>query len=266
MRVAILNISMRFCSFFLISGITVASAASLPSAQLKRKPAVVATIGTVTRTDNNTGRIVRSVVIEPRQIAPRVIESFSTVELKPVSQTVIGDLVDKASSEHGVDPLLVAAIIHVESGFNPNALSPKGAEGLMQLMPETGRRWGAHNAFNPEENIRAGVRYFKYLQDMFKDDRLALAAYNAGENAVQRYGWIPPYQETVEYVYRVGRKYGENRRAASVLAKTMPLKAKVEVATAYSTSAESPQKEVLPSYRPVEYYVDSEGKLFLKTR
>lgn len=252
---------MRFCSLFLIGG-TFAFAASLPPAQSRRKPAPLASIGTVTKTDNNTGRIVRSVVIAPRVVAPRVVDNFA-VEFK-VDQTALVDLVGNASTEHGVDPLLVSAIIHVESGYNPNALSPKGAEGLMQLMPETGRRWGARNAFNPEENIRAGVRYFRYLQDMFKDDRLALAAYNAGENAVQKYGGIPPYLETVEYVYKVGKKYGENRRSASVQAKIIPPKTKV--ATAAVEPMDTAPKENIPIYRPVEYYVDSEGKLFLKTR
>ncbi len=262
MLVAFTNISMRFCSLFLIGG-TLAFSASLPSAQTRRKPAPLATIGTVTKTDNNTGRIVRSVVIEPRVVAPRMIDTFA-VEFKKVDQTALVDLVGNASSEHGVDPLLVSAIIHVESGYNPNAISPKGAEGLMQLMPETGRRWGARNAFNPEENIRAGVRYFRYLQDMFKDDRLALAAYNAGENAVQKYGGIPPYLETVEYVYKVGRKYGENRRSASVQAKVIPVKPKA--VTAAVEAKDTAPKENIPIYRPVEYYVDSEGKLFLKTR
>ena len=261
MRVALRNIFMRLCTLFLIGG-TVVFAASLPSAQSRRKPAPLAAIGTVTKTDNNTGRIVRSVVIEPRIVVPRLVDNFA-VEFKKVDQTVLGDIVGNASSEHGVDPLLVSAIIHVESGYNPNAISPKGAEGLMQLMPETGRRWGARNAFNPEENIRAGVKYFRYLQDMFKDDRLALAAYNAGENAVQKYGGIPPYLETVEYVYKVGKKYGENRRSASVQAKIIPPKPKAAVAAELKDNA---PKESIPSYRPVEYYVDSEGKLFLKTR
>ena len=255
---------MRFCSLFLILG-ALASAAGLPSAaQSRRNQAPSAIIGTVTKTDNYTGRIVRSVVIKSKVVAPLALDPLGASEFKRVNQTAIVDMVDKTSSEHGVDPLLVAAIIQVESGYNPNALSPKGAEGLMQLMPETGRRWGVRDAFNPEENIRAGVRYFRYLQDMFKDDRLALAAYNAGENAVQRYGWIPPYQETVEYVYKVGKKYGENRRAALVQAKTIPQKPKTE--TASVAVKDSEPKENLPSYRPVEYYVDNEGKLFLKTR
>ena len=272
MREALVNIFMRLCNLMAIFGLLlvppIAFGASLPSAQPKRKPATVASIGTVTRMDAATGRVVRSVVIQPRQVMPRVVDlaAIASAAAKPVDHFTIGEFVKKASSEHGVDPLLVSAIIHVESGYNPRALSPKGAEGLMQLMPETGRRWGARDAFDPEDNIRAGVRYLRYLQDMFKDDRLALAAYNAGENAVLRYGWIPPYQETVEYVYKVGKKYGENRRIAGVQAKA-EVKPKPDV-TASETKPEAREevKESAPSYRPVEYYVDEEGKLFLKTR
>ena len=270
MRLAFVNIFMRLCSLILVLGLPftlqIAFGASLPSAQTKRKLTPVASIGTVTRMDSATGRVVRSVVIQPRQVLPTIVDasSNSNATAKPVDYSMIGEFVKKASTEHGVDPLLVSAIIHVESGYNPRALSPKGAEGLMQLMPETGRRWGARDAFDPEDNIRAGVRYLRYLQNMFKDDRLALAAYNAGENAVQRYGWIPPYQETVEYVYKVGKKYGENRRVAGVQAKA-DVKSKPEAAATKPETKEE-AKESGPRYRPVEYYVDDEGKLFLKTR
>ena len=268
MQVAFLNIFMRFRDLILAVGLLLAVphafGASLPQVQAKRKLAPVASIGTVTRMDSATGRVVRSVVIQPRQVLPRLMDSPAALA-KPIDYSTIGEFVRKASSEHGVDPLLVSAIIHVESGYNPRALSPKGAEGLMQLMPETGRRWGAKDAFDPEDNIRAGVRYLRYLQDMFKDDRLALAAYNAGENAVQRYGWIPPYQETVEYVYKVGKKYGENRRIAGVQAKA-ELKPKLEAQSDLKPVTNEGAKDNVPRYRPVEYYVDEEGKLFLKTR
>ena len=269
MQVGILNIFMRFRDPILAVGLVLAVShafgASLPQVQSKRKLAPVASIGTVTRMDSTTGRVVRSVVIQPRQVFARSMEAASNAVTKPIDYSMIGEFVKKASTEHGVDPLLVSAIIHVESGYNPRALSPKGAEGLMQLMPETGRRWGAKDAFDPEDNIRAGVRYLRYLQDMFKDDRLALAAYNAGENAVQRYGWIPPYQETVEYVYKVGKKYGENRRIAGVQAKA-ELKPKLEAQADLKPDTREGAKENVPRYRPVEYYVDEEGKLFLKTR
>jgi len=105
------------------------------------------------------------------------------------------------------DVTLVAALIHVESAFNPKAVSPKGAYGLMQLLPETARRFGLtkkKDLFDPKKNLEAGVRYLKWLADRFGGDaEKILAAYNAGEGAVQRFGGIPPYQETQSYVQKI---------------------------------------------------------------
>jgi soluble lytic murein transglycosylase-like protein len=114
-------------------------------------------------------------------------------------------IVDAAARSHGVDTALVHAVISVESGYNPNALSRKGASGLMQLMPDTARRYGVQNIFDPVENVHGGVRYLKDLLAMFHGDmKLALAGYNAGENAVIRAGnRIPQYAETVVYVPKV---------------------------------------------------------------
>ena len=123
-------------------------------------------------------------------------------------------IVEKAARAHEVDPLLVHSIIKVESNYNVHAVSNKGAEGLMQLTPSTARMLGVSNSFDPQQNIEAGVKYLKYLKDLYKDDRLALAAYNAGPGAVDKYKWIPPYAETQNYVYQVGKRYGEARRAA----------------------------------------------------
>ncbi|MCL7743399.1 lytic transglycosylase domain-containing protein [Guyparkeria hydrothermalis] len=114
------------------------------------------------------------------------------------------DVVNRFSVRHGVDPSLVRAVIHAESAFRPDVVSPKGAGGLMQLMPGTAKRFNVVDRFNPEENIAGGVAYLALLLKMFRGDReLAVAAYNAGENAVKRYGGIPPYQETKTYVRRV---------------------------------------------------------------
>jgi len=106
---------------------------------------------------------------------------------------------------HGVDHNLVHAVISAESGYNPTAVSRKGASGMMQLMPDTAKRYGVPNVLNPVDNIYGGVRYLKDLLAMFKGDvRLALAGYNAGENAVIRAGnRIPPYPETEQYVPKV---------------------------------------------------------------
>jgi hypothetical protein len=125
--------------------------------------------------------------------------------------------INERASNSGIDSRLIKAIIKVESNFNPRAVSPKGAMGLMQLMPETARRNGVGDPYDPAENIRGGVKYFKKLTTMFKGDlRLALAGYNAGEDAVVEYGYrIPPYQETINYVDKVLAHYNylKNGRA-----------------------------------------------------
>ncbi|AAR35203.1 lytic transglycosylase domain-containing protein [Geobacter sulfurreducens] len=113
-------------------------------------------------------------------------------------------IIDQCALEFGVDRSLVKAVIHAESGYNPNALSPKGASGLMQLMPKTAKDLKVANSFDPKDNIKGGVRYLRFLLDTFKGDvTLALAAYNAGMSRVAQYGGVPPYQETRTYIDRV---------------------------------------------------------------
>ncbi|WP_298271224.1 lytic transglycosylase domain-containing protein [Geobacter sp.] len=113
-------------------------------------------------------------------------------------------IINQCALEYGVDKSLVKAVIHAESGYNPNALSRKGASGLMQLMPQTARDLKVSNSFDPRENIRGGVRYLRFLLDTFKGDvTMALAAYNAGLSKVAQYGGVPPYQETRTYVDKV---------------------------------------------------------------
>jgi len=123
-------------------------------------------------------------------------------------QTQFDSLIEESSRKHNVDFALVKAIIKAESGFNPMAVSKKGARGLMQLMPATAQRMNVGNIFNPRENIDGGVRYFRYLLSLFNEDlRLSLAAYNAGENIVSELRSIPPYRETVDYVRKVLNYY-----------------------------------------------------------
>jgi soluble lytic murein transglycosylase-like protein len=115
----------------------------------------------------------------------------------------VNTIVSGLCSKYDVDKKLVMAVIDVESGFNAAAVSTAGAQGLMQIMPETGRDLDLEDPFDPSENIDAGIRYLRYLLDTFPDRRLAVAAYNAGPNAVKKYGGIPPYTETQNYVDKV---------------------------------------------------------------
>ncbi|MEA2489149.1 MAG: hypothetical protein QOH21_941 [Acidobacteriota bacterium] len=123
-------------------------------------------------------------------------------------------IIERYAEKYSVDPVLVRAVIQIESDFNVHCVSNKGARGLMQLIPATAKRFGVKDVFDPEQNIHAGVRYLSYLLKLFPDDvHRALAAYNAGEGAVQKYGGIPPYEETSTYVQRAltvyyGRPYG----------------------------------------------------------
>lgn len=113
-------------------------------------------------------------------------------------------IINQCAIEFGVDKSLVKAVIHAESGYNPNAVSPKGASGLMQLMPRTAKDLKVANTLDPSDNIRGGVRYLRFLLDTFRgDEALAIAAYNAGLSRVAQYNGIPPYQETRTYVDRV---------------------------------------------------------------
>jgi hypothetical protein len=121
----------------------------------------------------------------------------------------IDTYIAEAGARYNVDPVLLYSIMHQESTFKRNAVSPKGARGLMQLMPGTAARFGVSNIFDPQQNIEGGARYVRLLLNMFDGDvALALAGYNAGEGAVLRYGrQIPPYRETQEYVRRITNRY-----------------------------------------------------------
>lgn len=167
---------------------------------------------------------------------PPVVMSGATAEPQLVAASVgtsgnpvYDELVMKAAARHGVDPNLVFAVMRQESGFNPRARSYKGASGLMQLMPATARRFGVSNIYDPAENIEGGVRYLRFLLDMFNGDvELALAGYNAGEGAVIRHGYtIPRYRETQHYVKVISARYGRDRhksgRVAQTVAQTGPV-------------------------------------------
>jgi soluble lytic murein transglycosylase-like protein len=137
---------------------------------------------------------VRNVEPPARTVATRVSSASDSY----------GQLIREAAERHAVAAALVESVIRVESNFEPRAVSPKGARGLMQLMPATAAQLGVRNIFDARENIEAGVRHLRYLMDRYQGNTsLALAAYNAGVDAVARYGGIPPYAETRAYVARI---------------------------------------------------------------
>jgi soluble lytic murein transglycosylase-like protein len=212
-----------------------AAAGNIPAVENSSQRALVV------RADRRTGKLVRTV-------APVKSSNGSSASV-PDASFNIPEIVEKAARDNNVDPLLVHSIIQVESNYNPYAISPKGAQGLMQLMPPTARDLGVSNSFDPRQNIEAGVRYLKYLQDLYKDDRLALAAYNAGPAAVQKYKWIPPYPETQDYVNRVGVQDGAAIKAA---------------AQHLAEPAVSPVGVTEETRPKLEPFVDAEGRLHLR--
>lgn len=146
----------------------------------------------------------------PKSVSRQATPAAATA---PADPAAFDPLIRKYAAYYGVDPSLIHSIIATESGFNPNAVSSKGARGLMQLMPETAYRLGVEDIFDPEQNIQAGVRHFRSLLDIFDNDiRLSLAAYNAGENVVRKLGRVPDYKETIDYVQSVTRRYEERKQ------------------------------------------------------
>jgi len=140
--------------------------------------------------------------------------SIPKVGLTPSSPREMKEVIDTVSSRHHLDPDLINSVIHAESGFNPNAVSHKGAQGLMQLMPQTASQLGVANAFDPGANVEGGTRYLRELLERYNFDLIkALAAYNAGPQRVDQYHGVPPYYETRVYVARVVRDFNRKKLA-----------------------------------------------------
>jgi membrane-bound lytic murein transglycosylase MltF len=130
------------------------------------------------------------------------------------SSQPMNEIINTVSSRHHLDPDLINSVIHAESGFNPRAVSPKGAQGLMQLMPQTASRLGVGNAFDPNANVEGGTRYLRELLERYNFDLIkALAAYNAGPQRVEQYHGVPPYYETQAYVARIIRDFNRKKLA-----------------------------------------------------
>lgn len=128
------------------------------------------------------------------------------------SHVPYGSVIYRQALRYNLPPELVAAVVESESDFRPRLVSGKNAKGLMQIVPETGRLMGADDLFNPEKNVAAGTKYLRYLMDRFGDQQIALAAYNAGEGNVERFGGVPPFPETLNYLQRVSRRANEYRQ------------------------------------------------------
>lgn len=184
-------------------------------------------ITSVVRPDLRTGKLVRSVIVTSKPVSQqRVAETIVRPRVaNPVAADApaagappvgIEETVDRIAAQQQLPPQLIHSVIKVESNYNPNAVSSKGAQGLMQLIPSTARRFGVSNSFNPAENIQGGAKYLKYLLDLYSGNYpLALAAYNAGEGAVARYRGVPPYAETQNYLMLVHRQLEEARKTAT---------------------------------------------------
>jgi Transglycosylase SLT domain len=219
---------------------------------------------TVTRTtlivkaDNKTGRLVRSAVVTPKVVTPvdpNRPEPVQTEDRSVATGNSLGEMIDAIAARHEVEGPLVHSVIKAESNYNPMAVSPKGAQGLMQLIPSTARRFGVENTFNPQQNIEGGVKYLKFLMELYHNDYVkVIAAYNAGEAAVTKYGGIPPYAETRNYVYQVGRNLQTARKVAE--AKTATPK----------TEDPKPSAAGEDQPRSIKAVVGPDGKLYYKTQ
>jgi len=159
----------------------------------------------------------------PPTAAP-ILASSRLAKPQPLKPQELKEVINNISDRHHIDPDFISSVIHAESGFNQHAVSPKGAQGLMQLMPGTASKLGVSNPFDPRANVEGGTRYLTELLERYNFDVIkALAAYNAGPLRVQQYGGVPPYRETQAYVASIVRDYNRKkiaqRKAAAAAAK-----------------------------------------------
>ena len=166
-----------------------------------------------------------------------VVSPTPSARLAPTPKVDVHQAVAEASDRYRLDPDLLDSVIRAESGFNPRAVSPKGAQGLMQLMPDTASKLGVPNAFDPEANVDGGTRYLRELLERYNFDLIkALAAYNAGPHRVEQYKGVPPYRETRHYVASIVRDFNRKKLAQQKAEKAAKL-AEKKSATQTATSA-----------------------------
>ena len=201
----------------------------------------------VVRTDVRTGKLIRRTVVSPATQLTQQSEAARADEA-----TSLRAIVNEAATRNEVEAPLIHSVIRAESGFNPLAVSNKGAQGLMQLIPATAKRFGVKDSFDSKENVEGGVKYLRYLIDLFHGDYTqAVAAYNAGEAAVAKYGGVPPFKETRNYVATVARNLEQERRVFA--ARTKPV---IE-----ASSASDPAQE----FSPITASVGPDGRTYYRT-
>ncbi len=177
---------------------------------------------------------------EPPASTPAPSQSSKSGSPKPTPP--LNQVVDIASAQYHLDPDLVNSVIHAESGFNSHAVSPKGARGLMQLMPDTANHLGVNDVFDPQSNVTGGSRYLRELLERYNFDLVkALAAYNAGPERVEQYRGVPPFRETRNYVARIVHEYNTKKIAEEKAAKRKQVAAK-------QVPAQKPRKTTIPAH------------------
>jgi hypothetical protein len=178
------------------------------------------------RMSSNPFRIFTTSRVKRDFLAPQRTQRVLTITPEVMRETFFrtevpyGSIIYREALRNNLPPELVAAVVEAESDFRPRLISGKNAQGLMQIIPSTGRLFGASDLFNPEANVATGAKYLRYLLDRFNDPRVALAAYNAGEGNVEKFGGVPPFPETLNYVRRVDartRDYRERVRSSYFL-------------------------------------------------
>ena len=226
----------------------------------------------VVHPDLQTGKLIRSVVVHaPKEVAARVHEPLvgSPFRMSPgcaLSSNII-EMIDQIARLYDVEGPLVHSVIRAESNYNPQAVSNKGAMGMMQLIPSTARRFGVRNPFDPKQNIEGGVRYLRFLLDYYKNDYpKTIAAYNAGEGAVDRYQGIPPYTETRNYVYQVAKNLKAARQAEEAKSKAARSKPPSKIAAEKASLEKSGPEKQEEVYNPIRASVSEDGRVNYRTQ